>query len=77
MPARLTKDHHLLFTFYHISCQKKVEPQPLETPIGELTPSLCVFCGGDVTCFVYCVAPATRDVVMSRVFVCCAGYTWL
>ena len=60
MPARLTKDHHLLFTFYHISCQKKVEPQPLETPIGKLTPSLCVICGCDVTCF--CV-------------LCCAGYT--
>lgn len=34
MPAKLTDSHHLLFTFYHISCQKKVEPQPLEAPIG-------------------------------------------
>ena len=55
MPARLTKDHPLLFTFYHISCQKKVEPQPLETPIGELTSCLCVICVCDVTsvCVLY------------------------
>ena len=34
MPARLGDHHHLLFTFYHISCQRKVEMAPLETPIG-------------------------------------------
>ncbi|KAI0241313.1 Dedicator of cytokinesis protein 7 [Lamellibrachia satsuma] len=33
LPARLSDDHHLLFTFYHISCQKK-ELTPTETPIG-------------------------------------------
>ncbi|KAL5022031.1 hypothetical protein ScPMuIL_001186 [Solemya velum] len=35
LPARLTEDHHLLFTFYHISCQnKKGESRPTELPIG-------------------------------------------
>ncbi len=34
LPARLGDSHHLLFTLYHISCQKKVEMMPLETPIG-------------------------------------------
>ena len=33
LPARLGDDHHLLFTFYHISCQRK-EMTPTETPIG-------------------------------------------
>ncbi|XP_070194616.1 dedicator of cytokinesis protein 7-like isoform X3 [Littorina saxatilis] len=35
LPARLTPSHHLLFTFYHISCQvKKNEPTPTEVPVG-------------------------------------------
>ena len=35
VPAHLTESHHLLFTFYHISCQtKKGEPGPTETPVG-------------------------------------------
>ncbi|KAI7797723.1 putative dedicator of cytokinesis protein 8, partial [Triplophysa rosa] len=35
MPARLTKKHHLLFTFYHISCQQKQnQTGNLETLIG-------------------------------------------
>ncbi|XP_052274365.1 dedicator of cytokinesis protein 7-like isoform X2 [Dreissena polymorpha] len=35
LPAHLTEYHHLLFTFYHISCQaKKGEPTPVETPVG-------------------------------------------
>ncbi|XP_014668067.1 PREDICTED: dedicator of cytokinesis protein 7-like [Priapulus caudatus] len=34
MPAVLDIQHHLLFTFFHISCQKKVEQTPIETPIG-------------------------------------------
>ena len=34
IPARLSDSHHLLFTFYHISCQRKVEVTPIETPIG-------------------------------------------
>uniref|UniRef100_A0A8C3QEE4 Uncharacterized protein n=1 Tax=Geospiza parvula TaxID=87175 RepID=A0A8C3QEE4_GEOPR len=39
LPATLTDHHHLLFTFYHVSCQQK-QNTPLETPnsypIGEL-----------------------------------------
>lgn len=35
MPARLTDSHHLLFTMYHISCQRKADAgQAVETPIG-------------------------------------------
>ncbi|XP_065103282.1 dedicator of cytokinesis protein 8 isoform X2 [Paramisgurnus dabryanus] len=35
MPARLTEKHHLLFTFYHISCQQKQnQAGNLETLIG-------------------------------------------
>ena len=36
LPADLDDRHHLLFTFYHISCQKKQEAKdiPVETPIG-------------------------------------------
>uniref|UniRef100_A0A8C1XMI9 Dedicator of cytokinesis 6 n=1 Tax=Cyprinus carpio TaxID=7962 RepID=A0A8C1XMI9_CYPCA len=33
IPANLTDNHHLLFTFYHISCQTK-QNTPLETPVG-------------------------------------------
>lgn len=35
LPAKLTDAHHLLFTFYHISCQsKKNESGPVEVPVG-------------------------------------------
>jgi hypothetical protein len=37
LPARLTDAHHLLFTVYHVSCQKKLADSaapPVETPIG-------------------------------------------
>ncbi|XP_068675223.1 dedicator of cytokinesis protein 7-like [Montipora foliosa] len=37
LPAHLTAEHHLLFTFYHISCSggKKADDKgPTETPIG-------------------------------------------
>uniref|UniRef100_H0V767 Dedicator of cytokinesis 7 n=1 Tax=Cavia porcellus TaxID=10141 RepID=H0V767_CAVPO len=33
LPAALTDHHHLLFTFYHVSCQQK-QNTPLETPVG-------------------------------------------
>ncbi|XP_078387616.1 dedicator of cytokinesis protein 7 isoform X1 [Cetorhinus maximus] len=33
IPANLTDNHHLLFTFYHISCQQKPSSS-LETPVG-------------------------------------------
>ncbi|XP_053147840.1 dedicator of cytokinesis protein 6 isoform X4 [Hemicordylus capensis] len=33
IPANLTDNHHLLFTFYHVSCQQK-QNTPLETPVG-------------------------------------------
>lgn len=46
IPANLTDNHHLLFTFYHISCQPK-QNTPLETPVGytvrEGPPSLLLF----------------------------------
>ncbi|XP_034548107.1 dedicator of cytokinesis protein 8 isoform X1 [Notolabrus celidotus] len=34
VPARLTERHHLLFTFYHISCQQKQNQSCCETLIG-------------------------------------------
>uniref|UniRef100_A0A1B6EVF4 Dedicator of cytokinesis protein 7 n=1 Tax=Cuerna arida TaxID=1464854 RepID=A0A1B6EVF4_9HEMI len=34
LPANLTDQHHLLFTFYHISCQRKLEQSTVETPVG-------------------------------------------
>ncbi|XP_052775389.1 dedicator of cytokinesis protein 7-like isoform X2 [Mya arenaria] len=35
LPGSITEAHHILFTFYHISCQaKKGEPTPVETPVG-------------------------------------------
>uniref|UniRef100_A0A8C8F0Z0 Dedicator of cytokinesis 7 n=1 Tax=Oncorhynchus tshawytscha TaxID=74940 RepID=A0A8C8F0Z0_ONCTS len=33
LPASLTDHHHILFTFYHVSCQQK-QNTPLETPVG-------------------------------------------
>ena len=33
LPAVLDENHHLLFTFSHISCQPK-ENAPVEVPIG-------------------------------------------
>ncbi|KAJ7401569.1 dedicator of cytokinesis 7 [Pitangus sulphuratus] len=37
LPATLTDHHHLLFTFYHVSCQQK-QNTPLETPVGYTVP---------------------------------------
>ncbi|CAG0881186.1 unnamed protein product [Cyprideis torosa] len=34
LPVSLTEQHHLFFTFYHISCQRKEATTPVETPIG-------------------------------------------
>lgn len=34
LPASLADSHHILFTFYHISCQKKAEQNVVETPVG-------------------------------------------
>ena len=35
LPAKLSDSHHLLFTFYHVSCQRKLElGTQLETVVG-------------------------------------------
>jgi len=34
LPSRLGKEHHLFFTLCHISCKKKPENPPVETPVG-------------------------------------------
>lgn len=34
LPAALGDNHHLLFTFYHISCQRKMEQPTVDTPVG-------------------------------------------
>ncbi|XP_069184988.1 dedicator of cytokinesis protein 7 isoform X16 [Procambarus clarkii] len=34
LPGVLGDQHHILFTFYHISCQKKNEEKTIEAPVG-------------------------------------------
>lgn len=34
LPAALGDNHHVLFTFYHISCQRKQEQTVVDTPVG-------------------------------------------
>ena len=35
LPSNLREFHHILFSFYHISCQgQRKEQQSLETPVG-------------------------------------------
>jgi len=34
LPNKLTSRHHLLFSFFHVSCQKKQDLTPTETHIG-------------------------------------------
>uniref|UniRef100_H2Y8Y5 DOCKER domain-containing protein n=1 Tax=Ciona savignyi TaxID=51511 RepID=H2Y8Y5_CIOSA len=34
LPTHLTPRHHLFFSFVHISCQRKQELNPIETPVG-------------------------------------------
>lgn len=34
LPTRLSTDHHLLFTFYHVSCQPKKDSTELESVVG-------------------------------------------
>ncbi|KAJ8913567.1 hypothetical protein NQ315_017118 [Exocentrus adspersus] len=34
LPAALGDNHHLLFTFYHVSCQRKIEQSTVDTPVG-------------------------------------------
>lgn len=37
LPAHLTQSHHILFTIYHISCQRKQQPEQqtsVDTPVG-------------------------------------------
>ncbi|KTG40809.1 hypothetical protein cypCar_00001938, partial [Cyprinus carpio] len=41
LPARLTEKHHLLFTFYHISCQQK---QNQTGSVEALIGYSCIFC---------------------------------
>lgn len=43
LPSVFSEQHHLLFTFYHISCQKKIEQNPTETPIGYTVSDSIVF----------------------------------
>lgn len=40
LPANLGEQHHLFFTFYHVSCQRKVENSNVETPVGYTVSSI-------------------------------------
>ena len=43
LPPVLGDQHHLLFTFYHISCQKKNEEKTIETPVGYTVSRVLLF----------------------------------
>lgn len=34
LPAAIGDSHHILFTIYHISCQKKMDQPNVDTPVG-------------------------------------------
>lgn len=34
LPAALGDNHHLLFTFYHVSCQRKQDQTTVDSPVG-------------------------------------------
>nr|XP_020768292.1 dedicator of cytokinesis protein 8 [Odocoileus virginianus texanus] len=61
LPAKLTVNHHLLFTFYHISCQQK-QGNSVESLLGYSIPVSAVF----PSCFLCCLLcphillPSTR-----------------
>lgn len=58
LPANLGDQHHLMFTFYHISCQRKAEQNTVETPVGytvKITYSLLM----DIYCHIYIVLTNT------------------
>lgn len=43
LPTQLHEKHHLLFTFYHVSCDSNSKKkEPVETP-GMLCPSVLVY----------------------------------
>ena len=42
LPANLKDCHHLLFTFYHVSCQRKVEQTAVETIVGYSVSIVCL-----------------------------------
>lgn len=43
LPATLGDQHHLLFTFYHISCQRKETQTTVDAPVG-YTVIIFLFC---------------------------------
>lgn len=47
MPADLKQNHHILFTLFHVSCQKKPQDvqNTVETPVGFTVSSICISVG--------------------------------
>lgn len=57
LPAKLTVNHHLLFTFYHISCQQK-QGNSVESLLGY---SVSCFQLANSHCGCWCVQSTCRD----------------
>lgn len=53
LPPKLTDKHHLLFTFYQISCQKPKPGEPLIQEPGFLGCTVCVYTVCMYVCTLY------------------------
>ncbi|XP_047738300.1 dedicator of cytokinesis protein 7 isoform X2 [Hyalella azteca] len=53
LPAVLGDQHHLLFTFYHVSCQRKADEKTIETPVGYTW--LPIYRNGSLSCGSHCL----------------------
>lgn len=63
LPASLSDHHHILFTFYHVSCQQK-QNTPLETPVGYTV------CNGWCCCLVEAYQPTVPRCFTSSLCFC-------
>lgn len=78
LPAKLTEKHHLLFTFYHISCQPK-QGASVETLLGYSVSCMLYIrvgvCG--CMCVCVCVYPMQTDSLLVKNFDICSlsGYS--
>ncbi|CAH1183209.1 unnamed protein product [Phaedon cochleariae] len=79
LPAALADNHHLLFTFYHISCQKKLEQNAVDSPVGYTWLPLLRdgrLVSGDF-CLPVMLEPPPRNYSYIPPDVCLPGTRWL
>lgn len=73
LPAKLTEKHHLLFTFYHISCQPK-QGASVETLIGYSVSDInvCMYGAGrgEERLVVWVCIPCKQTLCLSRILPC-------